>query len=212
MVEPLCMCATILHFGYEMLLNSPCFESLELFWETVETLGAGVLAERHRSPGISPWRLHPVSSAPPPARLMTPAFCLPWGDVPILPYNGLNTESCELKRRILPKLLLGIQSQGWEKQYSVNINAMYVWKYSLPMFALHSWLLPGGPETLLVEMHAHPRRKTSTAAPCTGEPLHPLLWDDPKHTLSPEWPGLFCDKKLGSYAPLQNSTQVSYSP
>lgn len=74
MVEPLCMCATILHFGYEMLLNSPCFESLELFWETVETLGAGVLAERHRSPGISPWRLHPVSSAPPPTPSHDPCF------------------------------------------------------------------------------------------------------------------------------------------
>lgn len=145
MVEPLCMCATILHFGYEMLLNSPCFESLELFWETIETLGAGVLAERHRSPGISPWRLHPVSSAPPPARLMTPAFCLPWGDVPILPYNGLNTESCELKRRILPKLLLGIQSQGWEKQYSVNINAMYVWKVFSPNVCSALMTPPRGP-------------------------------------------------------------------
>lgn len=31
-------------------------------------------------------------------------------------------------------------------------------------------------------------------------------------TLSPEWPGLFCDKKLGSYAPLQNSAWCLIRP
>lgn len=51
-------------FCLRMFFTSPCFESLELFWKTVETLGAEVLAERHRSPGTSPWRLHSVSSAP----------------------------------------------------------------------------------------------------------------------------------------------------
>lgn len=79
---------------------------------------------------------------------------------------------------------------------------------------------PGGPETLLVEMHAHAHRKTSTEAPCKGDSLHPLLGNDSRHKLCHlndrgfseirNWGAMLLSIRI--LRDVYQTTQASYSP